>query len=529
MLCQDSGTFAEVVERARAAERLGEFDDALRWYEHALEITDRQTNVAAVTDLKRWIGTVRRHKGDLDGAAHYYRESLQLAQQYDLLPQLASISNCLAILAQLRGHMAEAEHLYGQAGELAMRSGNQRLAAMVDQNLGTLVNTQGRASAAIACYTSALGHFRALGDPVACAQSLNNLGMAYVDLGEWSEAESCFDQAFDLADSLHDTGLLGVVELNRAELYLERRDFGRARDCCDRAFEIYSRQESRGFLGETYKFYGVLYREMARPGLADAHFADAVELAIAAEDKLLEAEAQSEWALVDLVGGRNQEALQRLNRAHQLFDELRASADLLDIENRLDGLEGTYLKVVAQWAISIESKDRYTHGHCERVADYACMLAEAVGFAGRDLIWFRMGGFLHDVGKTAVPADVLNKPGKLDDEEWKLMQSHTTVGDEIVARLNFPWDVRPLVRHHHERWDGTGYPDRLKGEEIHLTARILCIADVFDALTTARSYRPALSLEEAIRIMDRDSGKAFDPTLYQLFRDLIAPGMAVAA
>jgi putative nucleotidyltransferase with HDIG domain len=221
--------------------------------------------------------------------------------------------------------------------------------------------------------------------------------------------------------------------------------------------------------------------------------------------------------------------LQRLNRAHRLFEALHASADLLDIAGRLDGLEDTYLRVMQQWAESIESKDLYTHGHCERVADYGCMLAAAVGFSGRELTWFRMGGFLHDVGKTAVPAEVLNKPGKLDDNEWKIMQSHTTVGDDIVAELNFPWDIRPLVRSHHERWDGTGYPDRLAGEQIPFPARILCIADVYDALTTARSYRPALSQDEALRIMDKDAGRIFDPALYAVFRKLVAPELPVAA
>jgi putative nucleotidyltransferase with HDIG domain len=89
-----------------------------------------------------------------------------------------------------------------------------------------------------------------------------------------------------------------------------------------------------------------------------------------------------------------------------------------------------------------------------------------------------MGAFLHDVGKTAIPAEILNKPGKLTPEEWRLMQSHTTVGDEIVTELDFPWDIRPIVRNHHEHWDGSGYPNGLAGEEIPLTARILCIAEI---------------------------------------------------
>src|SRR5690606_25841802 len=105
------------------------------------------------------------------------------------------------------------------------------------------------------------------------------------------------------------------------------------------------------------------------------------------------------------------------------------------------------------------------------------------------------------VGKIEVPAEILNKPGKLTSEEWREMQAHTTAGDRIVAELEFPWDIGPIVRSHHERWDGSGYPDGISGDAIPLTARILCIADVYDALTTTRSYRPALSREEALEIM----------------------------
>jgi putative nucleotidyltransferase with HDIG domain len=200
---------------------------------------------------------------------------------------------------------------------------------------------------------------------------------------------------------------------------------------------------------------------------------------------------------------------------------MHANAELMDLESRMDRLEENYMRVMQQWAESIESKDRYTAGHCERVANYACMLAAEVGFNGRDLTWFRMGAYLHDVGKTEVPAEVLNKPGRLTEADWELMKRHAVAGDEIVAELNFPWDIRPIVRNHHERWDGTGYPDSLAGEAIPLTARILCVADVFDALTTARSYRPALPREEALRIMRHDSGKLLDPSLFETFCHLL--------
>ncbi len=132
-----------------------------------------------------------------------------------------------------------------------------------------------------------------------------------------------------------------------------------------------------------------------------------------------------------------------------------------------------------------------------------------------------MGALLHDVGKIAVPSEVLNKPGKLTPEERALTEQHPVAGVELLAGIDFPWDIRPMVRHHHEWWDGSGYPDKLAGEHIPLSARILCIADVYDALTTDRPYRQGFSHEKAVEIMEKDVGRLFDPELFGYFREIV--------
>ncbi len=514
-------TLESLVEQGRAAERAGAWDEALRAFDGAFRKLRREHGAERAAELLRWIGTVFRNRGELENAHELYEASLAVAEAAALPYHIASALNCLAIIAQFRANVDDAEQLYLRASELAQQAGDDRLAAMIDQNVGTLANTKGSYDAALGHYRSALRRFRRLQDEVAAAWVLNNMGMAHVDLGQWNNAVRAFDEAFELADRQRDTHLIGTIELNRAELHLKRGVVGDARDCCDRAFEVFSRVGSQSGLGEAYKFYGVLYREMGKPGLATTHLRNAIETAVGCEDRLLEAEARSEAALLHLDNGENRTALECMNRAHRLFTDLRARAELLDVDSRLDRLEETFLKVVKAWGESIESKDRYTAGHCERVADYACLLAEALGFQGRDLTWMRMGGFLHDVGKIVVPPAILNKPGKLSPEEFDVMKTHTTAGDELTTPLNFPWDIRPIVRNHHERWDGTGYPDGLEGEDIPLVARILCVADVYDALTTARSYRPALPALEALRIMERESGSNLDPKIFPIFRQLI--------
>lgn len=522
MLLVAQESISDIIEAAQAAERSGELAEALVAYERAWSLVPNSGSATDAACLLRWMGTLHRRRGDLELAEEAYLASEAVAAANTDTINVASALNCLGVVAQARAQVGEAESYYTQARDLASTCSAERLAAMIDQNLGTLANTRGDFQKAIDAYLSALKRFQQLKDDVACVWALNNLGMAYVDMSEWGAASSCFDDAFDIADRLRDPELLGMIELNRAELLAKKKELRAARESCDRAYEIFHRINSRGYLAEVCKFYGVIYRDMTRPALAISHFENALQLATEAEDRLLEAETLAEWALLDLQSGDNRGALHRLNRAHQLFGELHASADLLDLDVRLDRLEQTYMRVMERWAESIESKDRYTAGHCQRVADYACMLAAEVGFTGRDLTWFRMGAFLHDVGKTAVDVAVLNKPGALTDEEWEQMRRHTTVGDQIVAEMDFPWDIRPIVRNHHERWDGTGYPDKLAGEDIPLTARILCVADVYDALTSARSYRPALSQDDALRIMQRDSGRLVDPQLFEIFRSLVA-------
>jgi putative nucleotidyltransferase with HDIG domain len=175
------------------------------------------------------------------------------------------------------------------------------------------------------------------------------------------------------------------------------------------------------------------------------------------------------------------------------------------------------LEIVREWGESIESKDAYTQGHCSRVAEYACLLAQASGFPPDEMMWFRMGALLHDVGKVSVPLTILNKEGKLDEDEWSVMSRHPVYGVELLEGIEFPWDVRPMVRHHHERWDGSGYPDRLAGEASPLEARILTIADIYDALTTTRSYRRAFTHERAMEIMASEVGQSVDPGLFEIF------------
>jgi putative nucleotidyltransferase with HDIG domain len=214
--------------------------------------------------------------------------------------------------------------------------------------------------------------------------------------------------------------------------------------------------------------------------------------------------------------GRNQDALTLLNTAHRLFLRLDARVDLVHVDGKVSELETTYFDVVREWGQSIESADSYTFGHCERVAQRALAVARGLMLDDTAQTAIRLGAYLHDLGKVRVPHEILNKPGPLTGEEFEVVQMHPIWGLELLAAVEFPWDLKPIIRWHHERYDGTGYPDRLRGDEIPVAAQIVGIVDVYDALTTARSYRPAVSHEAAMLEIEKCRGW-WAPAVYAAF------------
>jgi putative two-component system response regulator len=203
-------------------------------------------------------------------------------------------------------------------------------------------------------------------------------------------------------------------------------------------------------------------------------------------------------------------------------------AALLRVKFLLDQLERAE-SVITTLGLTIEARDPYTAGHCERLAHYAVSLGRALGADTAMLKSLWLGGFLHDLGKIAVPDSILLKNGPLETDERSVIQTHPVVGADLVREMRTLDEVRPIIRHHHERFDGSGYPDGLKGEAIPLGARIMAVVDVYDALCTERPYKPALSHREAIDILRQEAeAGAWDPYVVETFVDLfhdLEPGL----
>lgn len=189
-----------------------------------------------------------------------------------------------------------------------------------------------------------------------------------------------------------------------------------------------------------------------------------------------------------------------------------------DSNNHLSELNRLYLSTIETLAMAIDAKDQITHGHIRRVQAYAVGLANRLGVADNKLIKaIEAAALLHDMGKLAVPEYILNKPGKLTTAEFEKMKLHASVGADILSAIEFPYPVVPIVRHHHENWDGTGYPAGLRGTDIPIGARILSVVDCFDALTSDRPYRPRLPDDDALKILMDRRGSMYDPLIVDTF------------
>jgi len=202
-----------------------------------------------------------------------------------------------------------------------------------------------------------------------------------------------------------------------------------------------------------------------------------------------------------------------------IHNAYRNYLDRLESErNHAREMASLHLRTIEALAMAIEAKDDTTHEHLCRVQVYAGEIAKELGLGEEQMLAIQAASILHDIGKLAVPDFIISKPGKLTPEEFEKMKIHPVVGAEILERVQFPYPVVPIVRSHHEKWDGSGYPDGLKGEEIPIGSRILSVVDCLDALASDRQYRPAMPLEKALEIVVSESGRGFDPRIVEILQ-----------
>jgi putative nucleotidyltransferase with HDIG domain len=488
--------------------------EAVQSYQAAIDRADRQGQRGIMAEALRRLGVVHHHGDKPALARELCQRSYQTATDIGDAVLAAEALNALAGFDFEGGLIEAARERFYRALELGGASADLR--GRTEQNLGILANIQGSLAEALAHYQRSLSAFESIGNERGCAIAYHNLGMVSADRELWDDADRYFSRSLQMAKAIGDVHLQGLGLLNHAEVHLARQRYEQARGNAETALGIFDQLGSRLDKADAYKVIGRVYRETGRHALAESRLRSAVELAVSTGSILSEAEASRELALLYQSMGRNQEALRFLNAAHRLFGRLDARVDLVDVSTKVSRLEETYFAVVRNWGQSIESSDSYTFGHCERVAGYALAVARELGLDEEQLTTIRIGAYLHDLGKVRVPHEILNKPSALSPEEFRVIQMHPVWGLELLATVEFPWDIKPIIRWHHEKHDGSGYPDRLRGDEIPVNAQIICIVDVFDALTTSRSYRGAMSISDALGKM-QECRSWWRPDVYNAF------------
>ncbi len=192
-----------------------------------------------------------------------------------------------------------------------------------------------------------------------------------------------------------------------------------------------------------------------------------------------------------------------------------------ELQDTYDKLERAYMESIQTLRYTVEAKDAYTRGHSDRVSEYSVLIGRYMGLTESDLKILHIGGLFHDVGKIGVPDSILLKTDKLTDDEYSEIKNHPTIGAHILSTATIFQDLIPIVKHHHEKYDGTGYPSKLAGDNIPFMARIAAVADTFDAMTSKRTYRNALPLDVVIAEIKRCSGTQFDPKVADVFLDIL--------
>jgi putative nucleotidyltransferase with HDIG domain len=487
---------AEILCESREHERAGRILEAIHGYQAAAAAAECGADGAVQSEALRRLAIQRCHRDEAETARVLCRRSYEVARASGHDELAAEALNTLGVVDLTTGSLAEARTTLLEA--LALGGGSRALTARVEQNLGIIANIQGELDEAQKRYRRSLEAYDASRDQHGCAIAYHNLGMICADRGQLEKADRYFRQSREIAEQAGDVHLEALCLVNQAEVDVARQRFENARQGAEYALNLLEQLGARGAKADAYRVIGMVYRETGRPALAESRLRAAIDLAVAAGSVLNEAEACRELAVLYQVMGRNHEALELLGKAYRLFRRLDARTDLVHVGGKVAELQGTYLAVVRSWGKSIESSDSFTFGHCERVAQSAVAAARVLGLDAEAETTILLGAYLHDLGLVRVPHEILTKPGPLTREEREIAQKHPIWGIELLASVEFPWDIKPIIRSHHEKYDGSGYPDGLTGDEIPVSAQIVGIAEVFDALTNPRSGQPALPLARAI-------------------------------
>jgi putative nucleotidyltransferase with HDIG domain len=499
----------------------GEWDKALRCFEKALDTFETEDDEKLKVEVLRRMGHIKSKKGEWKDALNLYEESLRICESEGDLPGKAYALSSIGTVYLEQGCWDRVKEFYAEALGAARQTKDIKLIAQIYNNMGAMNNILGNWEEAIRHYRKCIPLFEELGNEKGLAETYHNLGITSVDKGDLDGGDRYFLESLKISVAIKDIRLSAYSSLNRAEISRLNKDFEHALELGKKACSVLEEVDDKLGMAEAHRIVGAIERELGEVDKAEKIILQSVDINRRYDNPLGIAESYRELGLTYLKQENSKSALEALSESFKVFREIKARKSLEDVDSKIFELEDLYFQIAKSMGEGVESKDTYTFGHSQRVANYALAIAKVMDLSIEERKSILLASFLHDLGKIDVDTDILTKPGKLTDEEFEVIKKHPMWGVEKLASINFPWEVKSLILHHQERWNGSGYPMGLVEHNIPLGARIIAVADFFDALTTDRPYRDALSLEVTLEIIEEETGKILDPEITPIFVDMI--------
>ncbi len=499
--------------------------------EHEIEIDQaRCYNIQGIACL---------NKSEYEKALDYSLKALALHEGSNDKAGLSSTLNAIGIIYGKRKDHVNALTYYFRSLAISEAIGDKRGIAKTTNNIGNIYQSQNLYEKALEFIERSLHSFTELEDDLGIASSCNNIGLILQFKGKFPEARKHFLKAYELFERLGYTTGLAASCNNLGEMLTIQGKFKQARLYLDQALTIAKETDAKyreiqvyenlaNLYEETGDFRGALeyfrkFTDLSREVFSEESTRNMIQLQVEFETKKKNKEAEIHKI-------RNIELQNEISERIHIEKELRKHQDQLEelINERTTELKSSYNKLERgfQGTIELISKitelrDPYTSGHQIRVAKLASAIAREMELSENKIEAVHIASLVHDIGKINVPQEILSKPGILSDLEMRIIQIHPQAGYSILNEIDFPWSIAEIVRQHHEHVDGSGYPQGLKADEIVIEARIICVADVIEAMSSHRPYRAVLGLKEAVREITDNEGVLYDTDVVSACKKVI--------
>ena len=522
---------------------IGNFKRTQEFLEKALQLTRYESDEKYKSNILNNLGLVKWRQDKYDEALKYIFKSLEIREKLE--PQNESeiegkketISQCYdnlgVIYYSLRNYEKALEYLK-KSLEIKKSLKKTDQIALTLNNIGAILRETGKYDEALKFLTESLEFKEKSDNRMGIINSLLNIASIYREMKKYDEATKYFDRILKLCDETDNKVELAMTEIEIAKVKIEQDKMDEAIEFLEKSLSIGEEIDAPNIIRESCEQLSNIYEKIGDFRNALIYF----KKSIAAKDRIIQEERnraiaemeikyetekkERELEIANLKNVELKKANEELVETQRALQEYRDNLEQL-VQKRSQELSESYRKlrqtfdaIIKTMTKVVEFRDPYTAGHQERVARLAVAIAEQMKLDEHTIEGIRLAGMVHDIGKIYVPSEILTKPGRLNPVEFMLIKNHSTAGYEILKSIDFPWDIAKIVRQHHERLDGSGYPDGISGDEITLEAKIIAVADVVEAISSHRPYRPALGIDIALDEIEKNAGKLYDEDIVRV-------------